>query len=289
MPAPRIAFGQPRLWMCLSRRGVPDVPFFGRYNHTNARPGLAPHRHVGTLEICYLVKGRQTYRVGGRDYRLSGGDVFVAFPNEWHDTGGLPQEKGVLYWLALRVRPARPGAFLGRPGPRGAALRRALLALPSRHFRGSGRMKEHLDAITRAYHAPAAPLRAVTMAHHTEAFVLEVIAGAGAGPRRAGAGALDPVLAHVRGHLDEPGSVPALAALAGLSVGRFKARFKQEVGVPPGEYVLRMRVEEAARRLRRGRADITTVAYDLGFSSSQYFATVCKRFTGQTPSALRRS
>ena len=289
MPAARTLLRQPFLWMNPSRRGVADVPFFGHYHYNSAQPGLPPHQHAGAMEICLLVKGRQTYRVGGRDYQLRGGDVFIAFPDEWHDTGGLPQEKGELYWIALRVQPAGNG-FLGRGGPRGAALRRALLAVRARHFRGTRQMKEHLDAIARCYHEPPGTLRAVEMTNRAEAFILELVACArmGARPaRRESPRSLAPVADHVRQHLDEPMSVPELAARAGLSVGRFKARFKQEAGLPPGEYVLRTKVEEAARRLDGGDGSITTIAYDLGFSSSQYFATVFKRFTGQTPSARR--
>jgi AraC-like DNA-binding protein len=48
-----------------------------------------------------------------------------------------------------------------------------------------------------------------------------------------------------------------------------------------------MRVEEARRRLASPGASITTISYELGFSSSQYFATVVKRYTGRTPGQLR--
>ena len=51
---------------------------------------------------------------------------------------------------------------------------------------------------------------------------------------------------HWPAHLT-PADVPALAAQAGLSEARFKVRFKEEVGIPPGEYVLRARVDEARK------------------------------------------
>ena len=78
-----------------------------------------------------------------------------------------------------------------------------------------------------------------------------------------------------------------MARRVGLSVPRFHARFKEQFGMPPAEYLLRAKVTEACRQLRETRQPITAIAYKLGFSSSQYFATVVKRYTGQTPRALR--
>lgn len=254
----------------------------GRYNHSSAHPGLRGHLHRNAIEICFLVKGRQTYRVGGDFYRLRGGDVFVTFPDEVHDTGGLPEEKGVLYWMVLGV-PGRGGSFLGLPASEGAAISRALRELPCRHFRGSWKMKDHLDAFTRLSHEPARPLRSCAMANQVVAFLLDVIAAADSPDNSAPARPLSPVLAFIDSHLDEPLGVPELARLAGLSEARFKVRFKEEAGVPPGEYVQRARIEEARRRIAAGDTSITRVAFDLGFSSSQYFSTVFKRFTGRSP------
>jgi AraC-like DNA-binding protein len=68
-----------------------------------------------------------------------------------------------------------------------------------------------------------------------------------------------------------------------------KARFKREVGIPPAEYVIRCKIAVARTRLAQSDATITRVAMDLGFPSSQFFATVFRRFTGRKPSALRQS
>ena len=56
------------------------------------------------------------------------------------------------------------------------------------------------------------------------------------------------------------------------------------MGVPPAEYMVRRKVELAKKRLSAPKPHVTNVAYDLGFSSSQYFATVFKRYAQQTPS-----
>ena len=125
------------------------------------------------------------------------------------------------------------------------------------------------------------------MANRIGAFLLEVVASAQSARSATPPRPLQPILAFIEQHLDEAPAVSRLAAQAGLSVPRFKARFRQEFGVPPAEYVLRARIEEARRRLTDGNASITQIAFDLGFSSSQYFATVFKRFAGHPPGVLR--
>ena len=73
-----------------------------------------------------------------------------------------------------------------------------------------------------------------------------------------------------------------LARQTHLSLSRFKARFKMETGVSPRQFLLRTRIEVAKRRLAAEGESVTRVAMSLGFSSSQYFATVFKRITGMT-------
>lgn len=288
MPLSRELMGRPRLEMPLARRGVAGVSLLGRYNYSRARPALIEHQHANAIEICFLVKGRQTYHLGGRSYRLTGGDIFISYPGERHSTGGLPEEKGVLYWMILEaLGPGRE--FLGLPGPQGRALRSALQNLGSRHFRGSWKMKEQLDSLVVLYHRRSTPLNAFRMANAVGAFLSEVLACGESARNHAASPSLLPVLEYIGKHLEDPLPVPQLAALAGISLARFKARFKEEIGVPPGEYVLRERVKEAQRRLQQGNDSVTRIAFDLGFSTSQYFATVYKRFTTRTPSSGRRA
>ena len=90
-------------------------------------------------------------------------------------------------------------------------------------------------------------------------------------------------LVHIAAQAGELPSVPQLARLVRLSPSRFKARFREEVGLPPREHDQRHKLAVAQTRLRTPSATVTAVAHELGFSSSQYFATVFRRFMGRTP------
>jgi AraC-like DNA-binding protein len=258
--------------------GLPGPLQLGRYNQSVAHAGLEDHRHEGAMEICLLLRGRQTYVVKGRAYELKGGDVFVTFPGEVHSTGRRPQERGAV--LADPRRPERGGAL---PCPGGAELALALRRLPRRHFPGGPQLRVHCDAIMRLQQAGDHPLRAAATWHEVQGFLLGVVEAAQFGVSARNSNSLEPVLRHIEGNLDRALSLKELAGRAGLSLPRFKARFKAEQGVPPGEYVLRARIAQAQRLLRGTNWPITRIAHELGFPSSQYFATVVKRYTRLTP------
>jgi two-component system response regulator YesN len=58
--------------------------------------------------------------------------------------------------------------------------------------------------------------------------------------------------------------------------------------VPPADYVSRQKVARATDLLRKTGMPVTQIATNLGYSSSQYFATAFRRYTGKTPSVARR-
>jgi len=84
---------------------------------------------------------------------------------------------------------------------------------------------------------------------------------------------------------DEP--LDSVAKEVGLSPAGLRARFKHETGFTPHEYLHHRRIEEAQRRLAETADEVTAIAHELGFSSSQYFSTAFRRQTGLTPGEYR--
>jgi AraC-like DNA-binding protein len=275
-------FQKERRVLNFSAVGLPEVPVFGRYRYYAARPGLATHSHPKTVEICYLERGYQTYRAGEREYHLSGGDVFVTAPDEPHDTAGRPEDRGVLYWLNLRI--PQPGiSFLMLPAPESELLGIRLCSLPERQFSGSPNLKRIFNAIFDLYDRPEDAFQKVAIANQLVRCVLEVLL---CSKRFEGMHCSPPIAAiaeQVKASPELSYSLAALADEAGLSLSRFKAKFKEQMGIAPHEFILRCKMEAAKDLLAGEKRSVTETAMHLGFSTSQYFATVFKRFTQQTP------
>lgn len=290
MPPKSSTRASKRVVIAPRRIGIDSISMFGRYNNARADGGLRDHHHAGALEICYLVRGRQTYFVGGESFNLRGGDVFLTLPDERHGTGGRPQEKGLLYWIILRNPSTTGGSLLGLPRGESQKLWRNLENTTQRHFRGAPQMKEHLDEVLRLFQSQGNALKKTALQNHIIAFLLQVIEAREKATSDIGIKRFAAVIRHIESNLENPEelTVDALASIARLSPSRFKCVFKEMLGVPPAEYALRLRIEEARRRLAAGNVTVTDVALDLGFSSSQYFATAFRRFTNMTPRAAMR-
>ncbi len=91
-------------------------------------------------------------------------------------------------------------------------------------------------------------------------------------------------------NLDREPALEEIAAAAHFSPFHFHRIFKAATGETVFGFLRRLRLEWAANRLLSDpRSDVTTVALECGFSSSQNFAKAFRARFGTTPSAFRRS
>jgi AraC family transcriptional regulator len=97
------------------------------------------------------------------------------------------------------------------------------------------------------------------------------------------------VMEFMEEHLAEEISLGMLADLVRLSPYHFLRSFKQSFGEPPHRYWTGRRIERAKALLANPRASVTEIALDVGFSATSAFSAAFHRFTGQTPTAYRRS
>ncbi|GIK75062.1 MAG: hypothetical protein BroJett021_40500 [Chloroflexota bacterium] len=100
------------------------------------------------------------------------------------------------------------------------------------------------------------------------------------------ADALRQVCDYVHDHLSEEITLEALAAQVHLSPYHFARKFKEAIGLPPYQYVLHCRVEQAKMLLTAGKHSISEVAQEVGFASQSHLTRHIKNAYGVTPGAL---
>jgi transcriptional regulator GlxA family with amidase domain len=80
-----------------------------------------------------------------------------------------------------------------------------------------------------------------------------------------------------------------LAQKSGMSLRTFCRRFKEEVGQTPAQYVDRIRVETACRKLEQSEQSLAEIAWECGFRSVDVMRVTFARLFQTTPGAYRRS
>jgi AraC-like DNA-binding protein len=88
---------------------------------------------------------------------------------------------------------------------------------------------------------------------------------------------------YIRGNYCEDISLDKLAAITGLTPFHLARIFTSTYGLPPHQYLMRVRVDAAKRALLSSRAVISDVGIEVGFYDHSHFNKMFKRYTGLTP------
>lgn len=101
---------------------------------------------------------------------------------------------------------------------------------------------------------------------------------------------VDIFLAELPDHIEENWTLQSMAEHCDLGPTRFVYFCKMITNMTPLNYLNYLRLNAAAKMLRASRErNIQTIAYDCGYSSSQYFATQFKKRHGVSPKKYRKN
>lgn len=97
------------------------------------------------------------------------------------------------------------------------------------------------------------------------------------------------VSGYVRMHICENLKLEDAARQIGMSRSYFSTKFKEMTGDTFHNYVIRQKMQEAARRIAEGKQTVTQAASDLGYDNFHYFAKVFAKEYGCMPSDYKNS
>lgn len=92
----------------------------------------------------------------------------------------------------------------------------------------------------------------------------------------------------LRENLSHQWTVEEMAATVGMGTTLFNEKVKSYSGFSPLNYLINIRISEAIKLLKKPDINVTDIALDTGFYSSQHFSTTFKKLTGYTPSEFRK-
>ena len=91
------------------------------------------------------------------------------------------------------------------------------------------------------------------------------------------------------GRLNEPIQLRDMAEQESMSVRTFTRRFREEVGVSPGQWLVQQRVERARHLLESSDLSVDLVARDSGFGTAQSMRQHLQAALGVPPTVYRRT
>lgn len=282
---------------------LPGVTSLGHWDAWGAQDwGLEDHRNEG-IEIVFLETGRMPFIVDGRKFELQPGDLTITRPWQLHRLGDPHIGAGRLHWLILDVGVRRPSQSWQWPPWV------VLEAADQKELTDKLRLNEHpvWRSTPEIAHNFAELAKCVEqhgrtrivscLAVHLNHLLLSLLEALRAQCRRADAKLITRQrtvdlflkdLANNPANLAEPWSLEDLAAQCGMGLTQFTEHCRSLTNLSPKQYLIRCRLEYAARRLRdEPRRSITTIALDCGFASSQYFATLFSKHFGCLPRKVR--
>ena len=262
--------------------GICALRTFGICSNNRAGQPLDTHIHRRCMEIVFLLKGFQIYEVNEGRFNLSGVDIFVAYPDEPHSSGSFPESVCDLIWMQLDMTPGMP--FLGLDDCAAAKVRAQLAALP-RIFTGDAALRAELtDAFYMLSHADE-----LDRIYGEQLLVCALLRMKKLSQRLAQrhTDSIGEAVSYIHDNLSEKIALERAAFSCGLSLSRFKSKFKEETGTTPRDYINQVKMERAKRMLQNG-SSVTQTAMELGFTTPNYFSTVFKKYHGVTPSEYQK-
>lgn len=271
---------------------LPELLKVGWARYPKASAVLPAHTHKSAFEICYIVRGSVEWWVSNEIYEVGPAQIFVTRPDERHGGRDAMMHPNELYWAQVVLPSA--GAISGMTATSTRALRRDYAGMTLHAFPGSESVKDAFSRLVAAHRDRAGDKYAAVGAR--AAFLQLLVSVVSDHERQvqslrnklaAQSDCVRRAVAWMERHLVQDYRIERLAEVSGLSTSHFHKRFVREVGFSPAAYRTRLRIRQAAMLLRAQDRSVTEIAMSLGFSSSQFFATIFKTLTGLPPKSYQ--
>ena len=248
---------------------------------------------TNSIRIYYIVDGKFEWIINGQRHKLFPGDLAVILPGQLFGGEKGFLDIGTVFWIHINVENENDKIQLGRwSGLSGSEWRTIGQILRLNKTSVLLNMKETLNTLFEVHKELVdQQIGYATRVNHLLDELLIVIARQSnrqSNQRRDFPETFMKVESTLRQNLSHQWTVDEMAALVGLGATAFTEKVKSYTGFTPLNYLINIRISEAMKLLNKRDLNITTIALEMGFYSSQHFSTTFKKLTGYTPVEYRR-
>jgi len=260
------------------------------------QPEFPLHSH-GFDELVIILKGTARHIIDGQEFTVKAGDVFVISPNHEHqyvDMHGLalanilfdPEALMMDRW-DIRALPGFHALFSLEPAFRSQHNFRSRLQLSEPQLNQINEVIHDLTMETEHRH-PGYRVMAKGL------FMQLAVSLSRAYSSKPTGESLDllrigDAIAHIETHYIEKITLDELAAKSHLSQRHFCRVFQECIGRSPIDHLMHVRCQKAAELLKGTDRTITDIAFDCGFSDSNYFTRCFRKIVEMTPKQYRNN
>ena len=284
----------------LPANDLKEVSLMGYWNAASDQDwGLGWHRNEG-LELSFVEAGRVPFAVNGKFYNLEAGHLTITRPWQDHRVGDPHVPASRFHWLILDVGMRRPNqpwhwpSWLLYPRPSLERLTEILRQNEQPVWRATEEIARCYHKLGKAVASGTGPENLtrlkivvneliVALAELLESSKPKLDESLSSSTR-----AIRLFLEELPRRIDEPWTLDSMAGECGLGRSAFALACKEITNASPIDYLTRCRINVAAAVLKASpKKSITDVAFDCGFQSSQYFATVFRSHRACSPREWR--
>jgi AraC-like DNA-binding protein len=280
---------------CEELRPFPHIHELGNKKNGSIQLNSFCISTTGVLRIYYIIEGKFEWCIHGQQYVLYPGDVALILPGQPFGNEEGVLGIGALAWIHLNMQlhengNMAPGSWSGLSDNEAMAIGKILSLNNSpvllKYTEAGKILKGIQDEVFEqqiGYQASVNHLLDELLIKTTRQLSRQVNTG------RDFPKAFMQLEQVLRQNLSHQWTVEEMAALVSLGTTLFTERVKSYSGFSPINYLINIRISEAIKLLKRPDINITDIALDTGFYSSQHFSTTFKKLTGYSPSEFRKN
>ena len=242
---------------------------YASFSREEERAFLFPGGTNPMPELLYVEHGSLHSVADGRELHLQQGDLIIYGPNQWH-----------MQYADTDISPRCLRIFFDMQGD--------LKALQNRKFTAEGVTEQIIRLLLQEQERTESYTDEMILALLNQLILLLMRQVAGKplpvsrmqGEHRI----IHRSLLFVSNHVWEDLSVPFVAHHVDMSPSYLTALFHKHLGISPGEYIRRVKLQESKHLIRENKLNFTEIAAELQYSTVHQFSRQFKEKFGMTPS-----